>query len=93
MAEESNRIRPSGRHRCAHTDTDTTQPDAQSNHDCVFGFVHFVVILRRSVKNSIAPSPVISQSPNLLAFMPPNENGSRGTGTPMLTPSLIYQMS
>jgi hypothetical protein len=31
--------------------------------------------------------PVISQAPNFDSFHPPKENGSRGTGTPMFTPT------
>ena len=32
-------------------------------------------------------APVMSRSPNLEMLEPPNEKGSRGTGTPMLTPT------
>ena len=56
-----------------------------------FGLMlHLVVILRRRVKNSSAPSPVMSCSPNLerVPSIPPKEKGSRGTGTPMLTPTI-----
>jgi len=34
------------------------------------------------------PLPVISPTPNRDSFHPPNENGSRGTGTPTLTPTI-----
>ena len=49
---------------------------------------HFEVILRLLLKKLSAPWPVMSQSPKLESVpgRPPNENGSRGTGTPMLTP-------
>mmetsp|Transcript_27320 Transcript_27320/g.42924 ORF Transcript_27320/g.42924 Transcript_27320/m.42924 type:complete len:134 (+) Transcript_27320:69-470(+) len=54
------------------------------------GLGHLLVILIRLVKNSIAPSPVISMSPylDLVPYNPPNEKGSLGTGIPMLTPSI-----
>jgi len=43
---------------------------------------------RTFVKKCIPPSAVMSCSPNFESepSMPPNEKGSRGTGTPMLTP-------
>src|SRR4051812_1693800 len=49
---------------------------------------HFVVIFFDCVQNSIEPRPVMSPTPNLESFQPPNENGSRGTGTPTLTPTI-----
>src|SRR5688500_2925213 len=49
---------------------------------------HFVVIFFACVQNSIDPRPVMSPTPNLESFQPPNENGSRGTGTPTLTPTI-----
>src|SRR5688500_12542918 len=49
---------------------------------------HFVVIFFACVQNSIEPRPVMSPTPNLESFQPPNENGSRGTGTPTLTPTI-----
>ena len=64
---------------------------AESKFATSFGaamYVHLLVILRFLVKNRIAPSPVISESPNFdfVVYIPPNEKGSRGTGTPMFTP-------
>src|SRR3982751_4604527 len=47
---------------------------------------HFTVDFFSLVQNSIELFPVISPTPNLLSFQPPNEKGSRGTGTPTLTP-------
>ncbi len=47
---------------------------------------HFTVLFFNRVQNSIELFPVISPTPNLLSFHPPNENGSRGTGTPTFTP-------
>ena len=44
---------------------------------------HFTVVFFNFVQNSIELLPVISHTPNLLSFHPPNENGSRGTGTPV----------
>src|ERR1700750_913148 len=49
---------------------------------------HFVVIFFDCVQNSIDPRPVMSPTPNLDSFQPPNENGSRGTGTPTFTPTI-----
>src|SRR5438132_14297569 len=49
---------------------------------------HFVVIFFDCVQNSIDPRPVMSPTPNLESFQPPKENGSRGTGTPTLTPTI-----
>src|SRR3954471_14131964 len=49
---------------------------------------HFVVIFFDCVQNSIEPRPVMSPTPNLESFQPPNEKGSRGTGTPTLTPTI-----
>src|ERR1700694_3061825 len=49
---------------------------------------HFVVIFLACVQNSMDPRPVISPTPNLESFQPPNENGSRGTGTPTFTPTI-----
>ena len=48
---------------------------------------HFVVTLRLEVKNSIAPSAVMSMSPyfDFVPYSPPNEKGSRGTGIPAET--------
>jgi len=56
----------------------------------LFDVGHLLVILIRFEKNSTAASPVMSRSPYLLRvpYNPPNENGSRGTGMPMLTPSI-----
>src|SRR6478672_12450218 len=47
---------------------------------------HLVVIFLALVQNSIELRPVMSPTPNLDSFQPPNGNGSRGTGTPTLTP-------
>src|SRR6266496_6728496 len=47
---------------------------------------HFVVLFFNFVQNSIELFPVISPTPNLLSFHPPNEKGSLGTGTPTFTP-------
>ena len=49
---------------------------------------HFVVIFFDCVQNSIDPRPVMSPTPNFDSFQPPNENGSRGTGTPTFTPTI-----
>src|SRR5438132_12181806 len=49
---------------------------------------HFVVIFFDCVQNSIDPRPVMSPTPNFDSFHPPNENGSRGTGTPTFTPTM-----
>src|SRR5438128_9251699 len=49
---------------------------------------HFVVIFFACVQNSIDPRPVMSPTPNFDSFHPPNENGSRGTGTPTFTPTM-----
>src|SRR5436305_12693144 len=49
---------------------------------------HFVVIFFDCVQNSIEPRPVMSPTPNLDSFHPPNENGPRGTGTPTFTPTI-----
>src|SRR5215510_11630333 len=49
---------------------------------------HFVVIFFACVQNSIDPRPVMSPTPNLDSFQPPNENGSRGTVTPTFTPTM-----
>ena len=49
---------------------------------------HFVVIFFACVQNSIEPRPVMSPTPNFESFQPPNENGSRGTGTPTFTPTM-----
>lgn len=53
-----------------------------------FPYTTRAITFRRLVKNSMAPSEVMSQSPYLLAVPdnPPKANGSRGTGIPMLTP-------
>src|SRR6266513_391124 len=49
---------------------------------------HLVVIFFACVQNSIEPRPVMSPTPNFESFQPPNENGSRGTGTPTFTPTM-----
>src|SRR3954471_11044176 len=49
---------------------------------------HLVVIFLACVQSSIEPRPVMSPTPNLESFQPPNENGSRGTGTPTFTPTM-----
>src|SRR5215204_887824 len=49
---------------------------------------HFVVVFLACVQNSSDPRPVISPTPNLDSFQPPKENGSRGTGTPTLMPTM-----
>src|SRR2546423_14526219 len=49
---------------------------------------HLVVIFFDLVQNSIEPRPVMSPTPNFDSFQPPNPNGSRGTGTPTLTPTI-----
>src|SRR5882724_2672220 len=57
---------------------------------------HFTVLFLSWVQNSIELLPVISPTPNLLSFHPPNENGSRGTGTPTFTPiipALAFSMT
>ena len=55
------------------------------------GGTHFCVTFFRCVKNSMQPSPVMSLQPKLLRFIPPKLNGSRGTGTPMFTPSMAAE--
>src|ERR1700681_2360468 len=47
---------------------------------------HLMVDFFNFVQNSIELFPVISPTPNLLSFHPPNEKGSLGTGTPIFTP-------
>src|ERR1700754_1957863 len=47
---------------------------------------HLVVDFFSLVQNSMELLPVMSPTPNLLSFQPPNEKGSRGTGTPTFTP-------
>ena len=47
---------------------------------------HFRVIFLMWLQKFRLLSPVMSPVPHLLSWMPPNEKGSRGTGTPMLTP-------
>src|SRR6266581_3108976 len=62
-----------------------------ANHDIQLvpaSLFHFVVIFFAWVQNSIEPRPVMSPTPNLESFHPPNENGSRGTGTPTFTPTI-----
>src|SRR4029078_11296883 len=49
---------------------------------------HFVVIFLDCVQNSIDPRPLMSPTPNFDSPQPPNENGSRGTGTPTFTPTM-----
>src|SRR5712692_10179393 len=49
---------------------------------------HLVVIFLDLVQNSIEPRPVMSPTPNFDSFQPPKPNGSRGTGTPTLTPTM-----
>src|SRR5690348_830736 len=49
---------------------------------------HFVVIFFDCVQNSMDPRPVMSPTPKRDSFHPPNENGSRGTGTPTFTPTI-----
>src|SRR3954470_5227640 len=49
---------------------------------------HLVVIFLDCVQNSIEPRPVMSPTPNFESFQPPNEKGSRGTGTPTFTPTI-----
>src|SRR3954466_13064008 len=49
---------------------------------------HLVVIFLDCVQYSIDPRPVMSPTPNFESFQPPNENGSRGTGTPTFTPTI-----
>src|SRR5450759_5244569 len=62
-----------------------------ANHDIQLvpaSLFHFVVIFFDCDQNSIEPRPVMSPTANLESFQPPNENGSRGTGTPTLTPTI-----
>ena len=62
--------------------------DIQSAAEALAGATHLVVTLIRLVMRLIQACPVISESPKLLSLMPPNENGSRGTGTPIFTPNI-----
>src|SRR5215210_6631217 len=83
---------------CTHRrDTQAGPPAApppsgrRHGHDIQFtpaSLFHFVVIFFACVQNSIEPLPVMSPTPNFESFHPPNENGSRGTGTPTLTPTM-----
>lgn len=56
---------------------------ARSTPPACTGMLHLVVTLRRLEKNSMAPVPVTSNEPYLLAvpYMPPNEKGSLCTRT------------
>src|SRR6185503_4194924 len=47
---------------------------------------HFVVTFLSFVHSSTPPAPVMSPWPKREPLLPPNENGSRGTGTPTLIP-------
>src|SRR5215469_7085417 len=49
---------------------------------------HLTVVFFIFVQNAIELLPVMSPTPNLLSFHPPNEKGSRGTGTPTLIPTI-----
>src|SRR5690242_14444610 len=49
---------------------------------------HLVVTFFQRLQNSTAGRPVMSPCPNLDSLLPPKENGSRGTGTPMFTPTM-----
>src|SRR5467141_1775003 len=60
-------------------------------HDIQFtpaSLFHLVVIFFDFVQNSSEPRPVMSPTPNFDSFQPPKPNGSRGTGTPTLTPTI-----
>ena len=66
-------------------------PDIYFEDDQLIQFMpasgfHLVVVFLSFVQNSIDDLPVMSLAPKRDSFQPPNENGSRGTGTPMLTP-------
>ena len=52
------------------------------------GGAYFMGRSEVSTAESIEPWPVMSPTPNFESFQPPNENGSRGTGTPTLTPTM-----
>ena len=53
---------------------------------------HLTVVFFGLLKNSMELRPVMSPAPNFESFQPPNENGSRGTGTPMPpTDPLLYR--
>src|SRR5450759_3160609 len=61
-----------------------------ANHDIQLvpaSLFHFVVIFFDCDQNSIEPRPVMSPTPNLESFQPPNANRSRATGPPTLTPT------
>src|SRR5215467_14452006 len=69
----------------------TVTTETADTHDIQFtpaSLFHFVVNFFACVQNSIDPRPVMSPTPNFDSFHPPNENGSRGTGTPTLTPTI-----
>lgn len=63
--------------RCAAAAT-AAPAGIEDEADAPYAAVHLEVILMRLEKNSITPSPVTSQSPNLdrVPYRPPNENGS-----------------
>src|SRR5438270_1220512 len=64
---------------------------ARKSHDIQFASfcaAHFVVTFLTLLQKSTALRPVMSPWPNFESLVPPNENGSRGTGTPMFTPSM-----
>src|SRR5262245_46329537 len=67
----------------------SARPQRARNQDIQFASdwsAHLRVIFLRCVQNSIDEGPVISPCPNFDSLIPPNENGSRGTGTPTFTP-------
>ena len=55
-------------------------------HDWFAQRLYKDTIFFQRVQNSTPGRPVMSPAPNFDSLAPPNEKGSRGTGTPMLTP-------
>src|SRR5437899_3138378 len=68
-------------------------PSAYDIHVESFCFSHFTVIFLVLDHKSRLWCPVMSPWPNFEALMPPKEKGSRGTGTPMLTPTMPAEAS
>src|SRR5689334_14476228 len=65
-------------------DTFSCLPDIQVASGCRS---HLVVTFFQRVQNSTPGRPVMSPAPHFESLAPPNEKGSRGTGTPTLMPT------